>query len=234
MHIPLEISTPCHEGVLFVSKSRKLPVLLSIEEMESLLNHLGPIWMFDASRPLPLNSLEIQKEEFLSAYRKYIEGIQRKKLIDEKLLHPFFSSIITCDLNCVYAQKVSGGRYLIKVRKPCIQLQRHHFVYSKSFHLGVMGKESVTWGIQFSYPHLYMDPKTKAIGKVAKNSTFLNTERFHRFSKWIRSNTRATPYVINNNLTNQPMRLGLSCFSWINRHPGLIQRGLRVDISSSS
>lgn len=234
MPVPLEISTPNLQGTLHVSKSRKHPLLLSYEEMEALLNHLDPIWMFDVSRPLKLESAEIPRQEFLAAYRDYIQGIQSGELVEEGPLRPYFSAVMTCDPGCVYAQAVAGGKYLIKTKKPCIQLKRHHFIYSNGFHSGVMGEGSVTWGIQFSYPHLYMDPKTKAIGKVEKNDLFPNTERFHRLSKWVRSNTRPTPFVVDECRINQPMRLGISCFPWINRHPGLTERGLHVHTPDSS
>jgi hypothetical protein len=232
--IPLEISTPNLQGTLYVSKSRKHPLLLSDKEMEVLLNYLDPIWMFDVSRPLKLELAEISRSRFLGAYRDYIRGIQSGELVEEGPLHPYFSAVMTCDPKCVYAQMVSGGKYLIKTKKPCIQLKRHHFIYSEGFHLCAMGRESVTWGIQFSYPHLYMNSKTKVIGKVEKNPLFSNTDCFHRLSKWVRLNTRPTPFVVDQRRINQPMRLGVSCFPWINRHPGLIERGLYVHTPYSS
>ena len=123
---------------------------------------------------------------------------------------------------------LSNGKYLIKQKRPVIQLQRHHFIFTDSFHSGVISKESITWGIQFSYPQLFLDPKTKQIGKVEKNDTFPNTELFSRLAKWVRDNTVATPFVYEEKKMNQPMRLGKECFVWINHHPGLKKRGLYV------
>lgn len=230
----LKISTPDREGVLQVSKSRKIPVLISFEEMESLIAHLGEFFIFDVSRPLPLISAEIPKAEFLRAYGDYVQAIERGEVLEESHLRPYFSSIWTLVSDGVYAQRLANGKFLIKSKIPAIQLQRHHFILSDGFHSGVMGSESITWGIQFSYPHLFMDPKTKAIGKVEKNAQFPNTELFQRLAKWIRSHTRPTPFVAKGEPTNQPMRLGKGCFGFINNHPQLKEKDLYVQSPNDS
>ncbi|NGX26847.1 MAG: hypothetical protein K940chlam6_00772 [Chlamydiae bacterium] len=225
--MPIDLSTPEKEGILQVSKSRKLPILLDVSEMRALFEMLSPFWIYDVSRPVDLEEAEIAPEAFLEGYARYVKGIQEGALIDENL--PFFSAIFTTTKEILYAMPLSNGKNLIKSRLPVIQLQRHHFIYSDTFHSGVMGKESITWGIQFSYPQLFLDPKTKAIGKVEKNEKFPNTEFFHRLTKWVRDHTRATPFCIGEKRVNQPMRLGKKCFTWINQHPGLKKKGLKVN-----
>jgi len=230
----LNISSPDREGVLQVSKSRKLPVLLNYEEIKSLIAHLGEFCIFDVSRPLSLDSAEIPKSEFLRAYRDYIETIERGDMIEESSLLPYFSSIWTLFPEGVYAQKLPNGKFLIKTKIPAIQLQRHHFIFTDQFHSGVMGSESITWGIQFSYPHLFMDPKSKAIGKVEKSAQFPNTDLFQRLAKWVRSHTRPTPFVVREKISNQPMRLGKGCFGFINNHPQLKEKNLYVQSPNDS
>lgn len=225
----IEISSPEKEGVLQVSKSRKLPVLIDSDEMAHLFEILSPCRIFDVSRPVGLQEGEVAKEYFLDKYRAYVDGIKQGSLIDETPLRPYFSSIITLESSAIFAQELANGKYLIKARLPAIQMQRHHFIISDTFHSGVMGEESITWGIQFSYPQLYLDPKTKEIGKVEKNHLFPNTELFHKLAKWVRDHTLATPFIFNGKKVNQPMRLGKNCFSWINRHPKLQARGVYVE-----
>lgn len=233
MPLPVEIGKPDTEGVLQVSKSRKLPILIDIDEMEDLFSSLGEFSMLDGSRPVDQQSALISKKTFLEGYREYIEGIKTGNLVDESFLQPLFSSMITCDLSLLYAIDLSKGRYLIKAKKPIIQLQRHHFIFSDLFHSGVMGKESVTWGIQFSYPQLCLDPQTKRISKVDQSPLFPNTQLFLQLAKWVRQNTMATPFLVGEKLINQPMRLGKNCFSWINQHPGLRVKKLRIkDVTS--
>ena len=224
--MPLPISSP--EQALQVSKARKLPLLISLSEMEDLFAALQDFKIYDVSRPLFLDQAEIAQEDFLQSYAQYVRGISSGKLIDESELRPYFSAIFTATCDVLYAQKLPNGKYLVKARLPVVQLQRHHFIFSDTFHSGVMGEGSITWGIQFSYPQLYLDPKTNQIGKVEKNERFPNTALFHRLAKWVRDNTSATPFLVGERQINQPMRLGKQCFEWINNHPHLKEKKLHV------
>lgn len=217
-------------SVLQVSKSRKLPVLLSSEEMADLLGALGSFHIFDVSRPLSLDAAEISKDTFLKVYGDYVEGIRCQELVDEGALKAYFSAIFTQSTSGVHAQRLANGKFLIRSKTPSIQLQRHHFILDRSFHAGVIGRDSISWGIQFSYPHLFMDPKTKAIGKVEDTSAFPNTALFKRLTKWIRIHTRPTPFAKEG---IKPIRLGKGCFAWINHHPQLAKKGLYVPSEDS-
>lgn len=234
MPLLIKSSPPNKEGILQVSKSRKLPLLIEEEEMRDLLDALGSFHLFDVSRPLLLEEAEIQKSVFLGHYASYIAGIKQGHLVDEIPLRPFFSCAMSFSSDFFYAQQLPNGKYLVKSLLPVVQLQRHHFIYSDQFHFGVMGKGSITWGIQFSYPQFYLDPHTKEIGKVEKNERFPNTALFHTLSKWVRENTRPTPFLLEGKRTNQPIRLGKKCFSWINQHPKLKERGLHVEDRGNS
>jgi hypothetical protein len=228
MSLPIDLSKPGSEGALQVSKSRKLPLLIDINEMEDLFASLGEVYLFDGSRPVSSEEMVVPIEIFLKAYASYIEGIKRGELVDERPLRPYFSAMLTLSPRLLYAMPLAGGKYLVKPRLPIIQLQRHHFLYTDRFHSGVMGEGSITWGIQFSYPHLYLDPKTQAIGKVEKNGAFPNTELFSRLAKWVRANTIPTPFIVKGMQQNQPMRLGKHCLEWVNHHPTLKQKELYV------
>lgn len=207
---------------LQVSKSRKLPMLLDSSEMKELLAHLGEFEIFDVSRPVTEENFVISHEQFLQAYAQYVENLGQ----DESAFKPYFSAVFSCSRSALYAQPLTNGKYLIKAKSPVIQLQRHHFIYSDTFHSGVMGQESISWGVQFSYPQLYLDPHTKGIGKV--DNRFPNTELFKKCAEWVRNHTLPTPFLIGDQKKVEPMRLGKHCFTWINDHPGLKKRGLCV------
>lgn len=225
----LECSTPDQEGVLQVSKARKLPCLFSANEMERLLEDLGEVFLFDGSRPLPIEEAEIPTGDFLKEYRRYVEGIQCGALVDEAALRPFFSAFLSCSIEALYAMPLQGGKCLVKARRPVIQMKRHHFIFSEgAFHSGVMGRASVSWGIEFSYPQLSLDPKSQEIRKVEKNGVFPNTELFHKLIRFVRDNTKPTPFIVGGERINQPIRLGKECFEWINNHPMLKETGLYV------
>lgn len=88
----------------------------------------------------------------------------------------------------------------------------------------VFGQTSLFWGVQFSYPQIFMDsgdPK-----KV--DGSFANTSLFQEIRRWARDETRATPFLFQGERINVPIRLGKNCFSWINRHPQLLQYNLGV------
>ena len=228
MQLPVDISNLGKEGVLQVSKSRMLPILVDGDEMRELFAFLKTFEIFDVSRKVTAQQARISKEDFLKVYDGYVEGIKKGKLIDETDLRPYFSSVFTVTSDALYAIEVGKDQFLIKPRCPVVQLKRFHFIYTDSFHPGVMGEGSVTWGIQFSYPQLYLDPKTNAIGKVEKNEHFPNTELFQKIAKWVRDHTSPTPFAVQGKTVNQPIRLGKKCFGWINNHPRLKGKNLYV------
>jgi hypothetical protein len=120
---------------------------------------------------------------------------------------------------------------LIKPLKPVIQLQAHHFFYStldKKFHPMVLSQESVTWGLQFAYPQLYQDPKTRQVIKVTDSAEFPNSALFSQFSKWIRNATLPTPFEVEGVRVNSPIRIGKKMLGWIQQHPQLKKQGITI------
>jgi hypothetical protein len=92
----------------------------------------------------------------------------------------------------------------------------------------VLSTESVTWGVQFSYPQLYQDPKSHRIAKVADSIDFPNTSLFARMLKWLRHNTLPTPFFVHGQRVNAPIRIGRACLKWIDQHPQLKEKEIRV------
>ncbi len=233
----LRISTPHIEGTLRVSKQLKFQVLLDASEMIALLHELSPIHICIVSEPTALDRALIPTEDFLEQYSRYIAGIKEGDLLDEKPLRRYFSSGWTSDLDTVYTMAVGSDKYLVKPIKPLIQLQGHHVFYSdvdKQFHPMVLSQESVTWGLQFSYPQLSQDPKTSDITKVSKGGDFPNTALFAALTKWLREHTLPTPFIVDGKRTNATIRLGKQCLNWIGKHPQLVQKGIEVFSFSSS
>jgi len=228
MPLPLDVSSPASEGQLQVSKSRMLPVLIDSNEMEDLFSHLGSVYLLDGSRPIAEEQFFIAKEAFLNAYRSYVDALKSGESPDEAALRPFFSAMLTLDPKLLYAMPLPNGKFLVKAKRPVIQLKRHHFIYTDRLYSGVMGEGSITWGIQFSYPQLFLDPKTQKALKVDKSESFPNSELFHKLAKWVRHHTVATPLLFEGERKNQVIRLGKQCFSWINNHPGLKKSQLEV------
>ncbi len=230
----IRISSPIQEGTLQVSKWLDCQLLLEPEEMQALIEELGNFFICNTAGVSRCGEELISKSRFLSEYQNYIDCLKSGKLPNEKELRNCFSSIFTVDLDTLYLVQLNNNRQLIRPCKPVIQLQHHKIGFSTDdyrFRPMVMGSKSIFWGIQISYPQIFQDPKTKTISKVADDTTLLNTPFFKKLQRWVRHNSRATPFIVNGNKSSVPMRLGKKCFSWINSHPQLIEKNIQVEES---
>ena len=231
MNYALRQSHPNEEGVLRVSKWLKHQILIDVEEMEDLIVQLNDFLIFVVSEPVTKKNGLIAKEVFLEKWSLYIEDLKKGIIPSEQPLRRFFSSIFTTTADILYSMEVGTEKVLIKPLNPVIQLQLHHFFYSSldgKFYPMVLSKDSITWGIQFSYPQIYQHPQRHDFSKIIDSPEFPNTALFTRLAKWIRSHTVPTPFLIDDKKNNVSIRLGKNCFSWINQHPQLSRNGLKV------
>ncbi len=213
------------------SKWIKHQVLLSIEEMCLLFSEIAPFEIFCVCEPVTENTMQIARENFLQTYADYVLMLKTGKLPQEGDFRKMFSSVFTTTREALYAMPVGQERFLVKTIKPVIQLQLHHFFVSTidgKFHPMVLGKESISWGIQFSYPQIYQDPETRAYSKVDSSEKFPNTELFHKLVKWLRRNTMPTPFIFQDKKTHVPIRLGRTSLEWVKHHIGLSAQGVTL------
>ncbi len=229
---PLQISSPKERGILQVSKWLKYQVLLDVVEMEALLKALtidAPLCIAIVSEVVSEQSGLVESSEFLKAYTSYVQALKKGEIPDQKESKRYFSAVFTSSLDSLYAMQVGPSKYLIKPIAPIIQLQAHHFFYSTldlKFHPMVLSQESVTWGLQFSYPQIFQDPLKGTIAKVGPECP--NTALFEKLGRWMRNYTLPTPFVVNGKRTNSPIRLGKQCLSWIGRHPQLAKKEIGI------
>ncbi|MBS0621079.1 MAG: hypothetical protein JSS61_06440 [Verrucomicrobia bacterium] len=231
----IRVSTPQEEGALQVSKWLKVPVLLDPLEMEALLESIGPCFFAVVSDPVTMEEALFSKEAFLTQYRGYVDVLKRGEIPQDSIYRRAFSCALTQRLETLYAMRVSPDKFLIKPVLPIIQLQAHGFFYSTldgKFHSMVYGKESITWGIQFSYPQLCQDPKTHAIYKIDASEHFPNTAVFKLLMQWMRSHTLAVPFSIEGKRVNAPIRMGKNVLSWIECHVQLRTKGMQCALKS--
>lgn len=224
------------EKPLQASKWLQTPALLSKEELQHLFEFLEEsfhFYLFACGVVCNEEKEEASKQEFLENYGNYIEKLKHGELPDATLYRSFFSPIMTMTTEALFTIPVEKDRQIIRISKPIIQLQAHYMDYStldKKFHSMVFGRDSIPWGLQFSYPQLYQDNQTKQIEVIKKSTAFPNTALFQLLQKWMRQYTIPTPFMAEGTLCNVPMRLGKHCLEWINRHPKLIQKNLSVKI----
>jgi hypothetical protein len=115
-----------------------------------------------------------------------------------------------------------------------IQLQYHCFDYSPfdgEVRSMVYGQEAISWGLQFSYPQLYIDPHSKDICETNKSDA-ANTQLFRKLQRWLRQYSVPTPFIADGKRFNAPIRIGRGCLPWLQRHPQLKDHGLAIDGSA--
>ena len=228
---PLRIATVESEPPMEASKWLKVQVLADSQEMVSLFDAMGHFEIYLTGIITKSGEGEVSKPEFLEKYSYYVESLKNGRMPDESVYRSCFSTIFTVASDVLYAISMPENRQLIRVSKPVIQLQAHSMDYSvhdNKFRPMVFGLDSILWGIQFSYPQLFLDPKTKEVLQVADNEMFPNTRLFRVLQKWMRQETMPTPFLVGKEKVNVPMRLGKQCMGWINRHPQLLNKKLQV------
>jgi hypothetical protein len=227
----LKTSTLLAEGAYKTSKLLKVPVLLESEEMKDLLDALGEVLFFETGGIFDKEKGILNRAEFIALYAEYIESLKKCVSPEIKKFASSFSSAMSISPDLLYSVSVDEKRHIIKARKPVIQLTLNQIQYSKednSFRSMVYGEGAITWGVQFSYPQIYQNPHTQEILDVDESPEFPNTAVFHTLQKWIRHNSMATPFIVEGVRINVPIRLGKKCFSWINNHPDLVKKGIKV------
>lgn len=216
---------------LEASKWLKLQLLVETAEMRELLETLAPYYHYGTTGVVPVGSGEIEKEEFLKQYATYIGLLKKGEVPEDHLFRTYFSSVLTKYREALYALPVAENNQIIRVAEPVVQLQAHRMHYSPldgKFHIGVFGSESISWGLQISYPQLFRDPVSKKVEPVNDGERFPNTPLFKAIQKWVRQATIPTPFVINGQKMVVPVRLGKQCVEWINHHPQLAAKGISV------
>lgn len=212
-----------------VAKWIHLPALLDQGEMEALLAALEGARIFSASCVVELGKEEISHADFLEGYGAYVDALRGGCVPDMAPFRPLFSTLWTVKPEELLFASSDGCRGVVRPTQPVLQLQLHQLGYSPldgKFRSMVFGDSSISWGIQFSYPGIYQDPQTMRSCKV--DESFSNTHLFRQLQRWMRRHTVATPFEVEGQKVNVPIRLGKSCFSWINDHPQLIEQNLRV------
>lgn len=215
---------------LQVSKWVKIPLLIDLSEMEDLLlNCLPSFQLFDVQRVVGLQEGVYTPGSFLSEYARYIGCLKEGVVPSSKEFRHLFSMAWSVDVQAIRILPTADGRRLLKPIEPIVQTQMNEIRYSpeeKAFRIQIFGSDSISWGLQIGFPHVFMDPSTFATENTRR---FPNMALFSAIQRWIRSQTRPTPFIVNGHRMNSPIRLGKQCFSWIASHPHLVAQEIKVD-----
>jgi hypothetical protein len=220
----LRISTLADEGVYQGSKYLKFQVLCDVEELKGLFDGSFTIYPLTGLR----DGAPIEPEQFLEEYGTWVEELKQGRVPTDAALRRMLAAAFTAEPDALWKQEVPGNRFMIKMAKPVVQVQAHFFTYSPIdgvFRPMTMGTENIFWGLQFSFPQIYQDPKTMEFFEIDESP---NAELFQKIKLWVRNETRATPFMVDGKRVNVPIRLGKNCFSWIHNHPQLIEQKIGV------
>jgi hypothetical protein len=202
--------------------------------MVNLCKALGEFSIYEVSRVVGRDHGYVEKEKFLHAYSLYIQALCEGLAGDALSNHSIFSTIFTRSSEFLYAMPVGETGFLVKPTLPVIQLQTHAIIYGidGQFRSVARGKNTISWGLQFSFPQIYKDPKTKSILNTSHHPASLNRALFLTLSQWVRENSVPTPILPPQPAPLRkiylPMRIGKRCFAWINRHCDLQRDHLQI------
>ena len=172
------------------SKWLKVQALVDEKEMRSLFDFLGNFHIYLTGTITSKGYGEVDKERFITLYGTYVTALKEERICEDPKVAQCLSSVFSRSADSLFAFPIGEDRQLVRAIKPVIQLQAHHLGYSTAdnkFHSMVFGPDSISWGIQFSYPQLFQNPKTKEALAVKETEEFPNTELFHQVQRWIRN-----------------------------------------------
>lgn len=211
------------------SKWLEVAALLDFEELKDLFNSLKQsfpaLTLFRAGTLGQKQEIELSISQFETLYQEYLESLLKAEPI---ALKTFF---LSCDEDSVFlTEPESSLKVMAKLNKPAVHIQFHRFDYSSldgKFHSMMHGKDSISFGLHFSYPQLYFDHEKRAAIK-SFDELHPNALLFKQIQQWMRKNSVPTPFLVEDKKINATFRTGKKCFDWIDLHPGLKRKNLKV------
>lgn len=209
------------------TKWLKLPLFLSPEEIKALFESLGKIHIVPLSGVFRNGMEELSPSGYEALYRTYLEALYRGEPAspDKKLI-----SAWTLDLDAIQVTPVASG-VLVKPRLPVVQVQPYWLNYSttdEKFHEMAFSRESLSWGLQFSFPQLFQEPAHLEILKV-QEPDFPNAGLFKKIQRFSRAATVPTPFLLpNGSSLNHPCRIGKAFLDQASEMPQLSEKGLKL------
>lgn len=197
------------------SKWQKLQVLLDPIEMENLLRHLSPLFMFNISEVIPFEKISLPLDTFMNDYQKYIDML-RGKIPKQKIVLTY---ALSQRIENFCAIAVSPNQFICRALQPDIHLQAYEFLLDSEGKIlpQVFSPETISWGIQFAYPAIFQDAYTMEVFPATRAS-FLGWKVFSCLRNWLRRHSMPLRVQIKGNNIYLPIRLGKKAADWIDEH----------------
>lgn len=207
--IPLDKKIPYD-----AAKWLKLQVLLDDTEFSALIKE-SLCTLYDMNG-------EISLDHAIQLYSQYVTSLKN----GESPTPPSFAWMATRTPSSLYRLD-TGGSTQVRVKDPVVQITHHQMNYTeedKSFRSNQFGPDTIYWGLQFSFPQLFMDPVSKDVIKLNDPLQFENIALFRFIHRWLRDYSMPTPFEE----FNSPQRIGKKAMKWVENHPHLLKKGLKV------
>ena len=227
----ITLCTPEEQTPFLASKWQHIQFLISKSEMQDLLDALSPVHLFSSMGVGNLSEQVISPSSFLKVYGDYLDALTGSEHLQDSSFRFYFTLLLSQYEEAVQGVKLQENKTMIKPKLPLIQCQLHRFDYSKidnKIRAHVFGTDTISWGLQASYPQFFQDPKTRVVYQAFDEKAFPNASLFHKFRRWIRAHTLPACFVKDGQRISSSMRIGKGCFSWISSHKDLQRKGLEV------
>lgn len=214
------------------SKWITLDLLIDEVEISNLIFSLSSIFLVSPQNATPETPFLLKKEIFLDAYASYISDLKSGKTPPFNGFKKFFYMMISANLDGLFIRSIGKDKEALAINAPLIEVKPISLVLSKvdqSIRTSAVSPEGILWGLSFSFPQIIQDPKTLHSSQIDLQN-HPTGQCFKKIRSWLRSNTRATPFIIGSKKVNASVRLGKNCFEWINFHPELRKQNILVEL----
>ncbi|PCI94021.1 hypothetical protein COB11_04430 [Candidatus Aerophobetes bacterium] len=228
----ISLSTVQEEGLLRASKHQRVQVLMEASELRELFFHLGDFYVVESAKVKDPEQQVITKEDYLKRYALYIDHLKTKLDSPEKDILSPLSVCFSKVLDCFYMIDVGNNKALIKQKAPSVFVQPFSFHYdseSASIFTGVHTKDRIFWGLEFSFPQMYQDPKTFDTIEILKDKQNPNTQLFKKLQSSLRKNTKPTSLNFSGVSKAFPFKLSQNSLAWVQDYPKLKQFNIQIN-----
>ncbi len=212
------------------SKWIHLPFLVDVEDFQDLFLHVGTPLFLRSSGIYEEKELFLSQEQFINYWQQYLYDVKSGPILDSKY-KPLFSLFWSSTPETVGLIDLGEGRVCATQLAPNIVLQLHRFQYSVTdgqYRRQVFGPDTVSWGLQASFPMLVQDPKTRVIRKALLDHDCENRALWMQFQKWLKARTLPVSFEVGGARQTVPFRISPSALKWIDQHHELKMKGITV------
>ena len=211
------------------SRWLKVRLLLSIEAMQELVDHLEPVCFIQAASVMQTLDPLVPKKEFLAAYAEYMHHLEKDDPQSAAFAgrSPLFKLTLCASPNLATTYEVKLGSFLTRLLEPGVQLRPCLVDFSslsKQFSYSALGLHSISWGLEFSYPQLIQKHGEEVANGLKE--PFVNGILFKKIQKWARRHTRLAAFTFEGEKIISELRIGPN-IDWACEMSEVKKRGLK-------